>query len=265
MNFREFYNILEEHFPSEYSASWDNDGVMVCTDPERQIKKCLTCLDMTDAAVEYAVANGFDVILSHHPLIFRGLKSIDVTGFCEKNEKAVMTLIRSGVAAVSFHTRLDAMPGGLNDHICKLLELEDVHVCQIDEFPLMRVGKTKKEYSAEEFACFCSSALKLKEYSEMCALYGEPKTVSKVALVTGSGGDYIKSAVKSGADLFISGDISYHEVEEGLMCGISIIDAGHSGTERASSFLLKEKIDKIFNEVIYSEAFTEKRKCKYFF
>ncbi|MBE6551763.1 MAG: Nif3-like dinuclear metal center hexameric protein [Ruminococcaceae bacterium] len=265
MNFREFYEKLEKRFPSEFSATWDNDGVMVCTEPERQIKKCLTCLDITLPAVEYAAKNGFDVIISHHPLIFRGLKSIDTTGLCEKNERAVLLLIKSGIAAVSFHTRLDAMPGGLNDYICKLLELDNVYVCQNDEFPLMRVGKTGRTYTSDEFARHCSDVLELGKYSEACALYGDQKEIRTVALVTGSGGDYIKSAVKCGADLFVSGDVSYHETEEALLCGINVIDAGHSGTERAAAKLLKEKLDIIFNEDIYSEFFIEKRKCKYFF
>ena len=74
---RELYEYLNSKFPKKYSCNWDNDGLMMSEDPEREVLRVLTTLDVTDEAVDYAAANGYDVIVSHHPMIFKGINSLN--------------------------------------------------------------------------------------------------------------------------------------------------------------------------------------------
>ena len=108
MKTRELYNKLEERIPRSLSCQWDNDGLMCCPDGNKEVKRVLIALDVTGAVVDYAKNNGYDVIISHHPFIFNGLKSVDDEGYISAK---LISLIKSDIAVISFHTRLDAVEG----------------------------------------------------------------------------------------------------------------------------------------------------------
>ena len=120
MTHRELYRYLEEKMPRALSCAWDNDGLMCCPDGGREVRRVLVALDVTAEAVRYAVEGGYDVIVSHHPMIFKGLKAINDEHYVA--DKA-MTLIREWISVMSFHTRLDAVEGGVNDTLANLLGL----------------------------------------------------------------------------------------------------------------------------------------------
>ena len=109
MNVAELYEYLNERIPASLSCEWDNDGLMCCPDPDKEVSRVLITLDVTDDAVSAAISGGYDLIVSHHPLVFRPLKSVtpyDITS------ARVIELIKSDVSVMSFHTRLDAVDGG---------------------------------------------------------------------------------------------------------------------------------------------------------
>ena len=116
----ELYAKIEGFIPRELSCGWDNDGLSVLPDPEHESGKVLVALDVREEVVEYAKKNGFDTVLTHHPLIFSGLK--ELSGRTVVSSKAAK-LIRAGIAAMSFHTRFDALDGGVSDitHFIALL------------------------------------------------------------------------------------------------------------------------------------------------
>ena len=97
----ELYSMLEEAIPAELSCDWDNDGRMVIPDGKKTVKKVLICLDVTESAVDYAVKNDFDCIISHHPIIFHGVKNIDGDNYLSRK---VCKLIKNDIAVFSFHT-----------------------------------------------------------------------------------------------------------------------------------------------------------------
>jgi len=119
----ELYEFLNAKFPKAYSCQWDNDGLMVCDDPNREVIRVLCTLDVTDEAVDYAIANDFDVIVSHHPLIFRPIPCVS---YADPKAKLALKCIKHQISVMSFHTRLDAAPGGLNDIFAKLMGLKDI-------------------------------------------------------------------------------------------------------------------------------------------
>ena len=114
MKIRELYNALDARMPRSLSCSWDNDGLMCCPDGNKTVNRVLVALDVTGEVVEYAKANGYDVIISHHPFIFNGLKSVDDEGYISKK---LISLVKADIAVMSFHTRLDAVEGGVNDKL----------------------------------------------------------------------------------------------------------------------------------------------------
>ena len=143
MEFTDFYKSLEELCPSEKSAVWDNDGVMLAPLGRDEVSRVLVSLDPTEKAIRYAAENGFDTLLTHHPLIFKGLKSI--TG-ADTVSSRVLTALSSGVKVVSLHTRLDAARGGVNDVLLSLCGAEYTRDFGDAESPdIGRVGKLPEE------------------------------------------------------------------------------------------------------------------------
>ena len=108
----EIYRHLNTVLPSSLSCDWDNDGLMVASDPNREVVRVLCALDVTGETVNYAIANGYDVIVSHHPMLFHPLKTLS---YADPVARRAIKLLKHNISVMSFHTRLDAAPGGLND------------------------------------------------------------------------------------------------------------------------------------------------------
>lgn len=220
----ELYECLNSKFPTSYSSEWDNDGLMVCDDPNREVRRVLCTLDVTDDAVEHAIANDYDVIVSHHPLIFKGIKSVAAT---DAKSRRVMKLIANKISVMSFHTRLDAAPGGLNDIFAKLLGLTDVTAITAEGETICRIGTLPIAQSPAEFASFAKKALNAERI-----LYAESgEVVKRVAICGGDGKDFVKAVKAAGADSYITGQLSYNLMLEASEMGLNMFEAGHFHTE----------------------------------
>ena len=114
----ELYRFLNEKFPENLRCDWDNDGLMVAAEPDREVYRVLCSLDVTDECVDYAIENKFDVIVSHHPMIFKPLKGVN---YLDPVARKTIKLLKNNISVMSFHTRLDAAAGGVNDLFAKLL------------------------------------------------------------------------------------------------------------------------------------------------
>ena len=222
MTVKELYAEFSEIIPCELSEEWDNDGLMCSADTSAEVRRVLCVLDVTEEIVDYAIEQCFDLIVSHHPLIFRPITSVT-----EDNSTArkVIKLIESGISVFSFHTRADKVSGGVNDSLCDLLGMYDTRT--FVEGELGRIGEIDEEMSLEDFA------YKVKEAIGADAVrYADGyNTVRRVAVVGGDGKDYVAAAIAAGADTFISGRISYNVMEEASERGINLIEAGHYATE----------------------------------
>ncbi len=227
MTVKEFYDFFEARLPRELAASWDNDGLSCCPDPTREVHRVLVALDLTAAAVERAIAGGFDLILTHHPLIFRGIKALVPEGTVPTK---VLRLAMNGIAAMAFHTRLDAAAGGVNDVLAaRLGVLEAAPFGVPGEVPCGRIGSLPQPMTARCFAESVKSALG----TSGVLLAGDPaRVVKRIALLGGEGGDYMSAAAAAGADLYLSGRIGYHRMLDAPEDGLILIEAGHHATER---------------------------------
>ena len=210
---RQLFEFFSYRFPVELREEWDNDGVM-CMTRDRNVRKVLVTLDVTPEAAEYAVAGGFDLIVSHHPLIFRPLTSV--------TDPRVVKLIKNDVAVFSFHTRLDAADGGVNDVLCARLGLESV-----EKRGMMRVGEFSAEMTHEEFAALLKARLGAKKIT---CVERTPR-VRRVAVLGGDGKDLYGEAAASGADTYLCGNMSYNTMTDAGSGRINVYEAGHFETE----------------------------------
>lgn len=243
MTVTELYKEMCKYFPEQLRCEWDNDGIMVCPDSNAEVKKVLLTLDVTEEIVDYAIDRGFDLIISHHPLIFRPIASVT-----EENHvsRKVVKLIANAVSAFSFHTRADRAVGGVNDRLADILGLKDV--VPFGEDGLGRIGTLSEEYELEIFA----DAVKLALGADSIKLADGYNSVKRVAVVGGDGKDFVLDALKMGADTYVSGRLSYNVMEDAADMGINLIEAGHYFTELPITEVFSEIIAKLDSDV-YTE------------
>ena len=224
MKVKDIIKVIEDFAPVSVQESWDNSGLCVGS-PEDEVSSVLLALDCTPGLVDEAVACGADMIVTHHPLIFSGLKRIspdDMVG------EAVIKAVKAGISIYAAHTSADKVISGVSGAMAVRLGLKDVKILEEDEegIGLGVVGDLPAPVPAEDIVQYVKERFGLE-----CLKSSRPldAPVSRVAVCGGSGSSLIGAARKSGAQLYISGDISYHHffTPEGFM----IMDIGHYESE----------------------------------
>ncbi|MBQ7160875.1 MAG: Nif3-like dinuclear metal center hexameric protein [Clostridia bacterium] len=233
---RSLYEYLSYRLPEELREEWDNDGVMVMGE-DRRVSRVLVTLDITKEAVDYAAANNFGLIVSHHPLIFHPLRGV--------TDPRIIALIRGGTAAFSFHTRLDVVEGGVNDTLCELLGIKEVTARG-----MLRVGEFPQELTHDEFARLLKSRLGCEKLTYV----ERTPRVRRVAVLGGDGKDEYAEAVASGADTYLTGNMSYNTMTDAAAGPINVYEAGHFETEFPVCRTLCDMIGE-FDPSVYCEIF----------
>ncbi len=241
MTVQALYEYMNTRIPVELRESWDNDGAMCVPDPDRAVRRAIVALDVTEEVVDYAIENGFDLIVSHHPLLFHPLRA--VTGD-DPVARKLIKLITAQIAVFSFHTRADRVQGGVNDLLAESLDLS--HITPFGEDGLGRIGELEEDTPLDEFAFVLKEQL-----SAPRVLLSDGYTpVRRVAVVGGDGKAYVSAAIEAGADTFVSGRIGYNIMEEAAERGINLIEAGHYYTEQRVTELFASLIGEIAPEVV---------------
>ena len=229
MKLRDIMTVIEEDFPKKLAVEWDNVGLLT-GDEEAEIRKVLVSLDVTDAALDYAVQSGADLILTHHPLLFRPLKTVTEQDFIAKR---VRKLIRNDINYYAMHTNFDI--AGMADLNAADLSLLDPEVLEAvgkyddgREYGFGRIGHLENDLTLFKLAERVKGVMKLSAVR----VYGDPKRiVSRVAISSGAGKSSVQDALMKKADVLITGDLDYHTAIDANARGLSMIDAGHYGTE----------------------------------
>ena len=237
------FNTLAKMAPPEAKMDFDNVGLLVGKTAE-EVLRVLISLDITDAVIEEAVKAGAQLIVSHHPLFF-SLKSVtdgDRTG------RKIVKLLSNGMSAICMHTNLDAARGGVNDALAEkagilkpeLLAVEGV-LPSGEAFSYGRFGELAAECTFSEYLEFIKKSLKSNGLR-----YCGGKPVKKVAVLGGSGGDYMHHAINQGCDTFITSDIKYDVFLEAKELGLNLIDADHFCTENVVTEVLLKLLRREF-------------------
>ncbi len=225
---------LQSWADPQLAEPWDNVGLLV--DAGRQVSKIMVTLDITCAVIEEAAEQGCELIVSHHPVIFKALKSLN-------NTQPAFLLAQKSISAICMHTNMDAAEGGVNDVLAETLGMQ-----QVQPFAgLGRVG-TISTVTAQEFAKQCKQLL-----NTPVLLADAGKPVSTVAVVGGSGGEFFAEALAMGADCLLTGEASHHHGLDALEAGISVVVAGHFATEHP---IVQRMADRLKQEFPHAEVVT---------
>lgn len=239
---------LEKKYPKANAESWDNVGLIVGK-LNQEVRKVQLSLDTTDKVIENAIKNSADLIITHHPMIFKPVKTITTM---DNLGRKIIKLIENNKSLYAMHTNLDSSKDGLNDYILNLLEVENSKVIDVNELDnevgIGRLYTLSKEMNIDEYATFVKNSLKIKNIRIISE--NREKIIKKVALINGSGMSYWRKVKSLGADLFITGDIGYHDALDAKEAGINVFDIGHFESENCFVELLRKDIEGMGIEVI---------------
>ena len=243
MTVKDILNCITEIAPLHWQESYDNAGLQV-GDLNAEAYKALICLDITEAIVDEAIAKKCDLIVSHHPLIFRGLKHLTPKTYIER---AVMKAVKHDIAMISMHTNLDNSYLGVSRVLAERLGLKNLNLLQPSE--------SEPEVCGAGMIGEFDTAMEEKDFLQLVAeTIGSPclrhsvltgRKVKKVALCGGSGSPFMPDALRQKVDAYLTADIKYHDffVPEG---NVLLVDGGHFETEQFTKELICELIRKKF-------------------
>lgn len=233
MKMKAWMEELEKLAPLSCACEWDNPGLLV-GEIDKEVKKVLVAVDASDAVVQQALDENVDLLITHHPLIFRPIKSVNDADFLGRR---LLRLIRGGVNLYAMHTNFDAAPGCMADLAAGKLHLVEARPLEVmgemDGVPY-GIGKTG----------ILLTGMPLRQLAEQVKetfglsfvqVYGaedEDRMIRRAAVCPGAGAGMVRAAAASGAQVLITGDIGHHAGIDAAAEGLSIIDAGHYGLER---------------------------------
>ena len=221
---------MENWAPVEAAEKWDNVGLLI-GDAEASVSKILVALDASEAVVREAAEGRYDLLITHHPLIFNPINRVtrqDSVG------KRVITLIENNIHLYAAHTNLDMAEGGTSDLLFEKLGLLEknflLEPIDTPPFALGRVGTLPIEMTLLEFCDYVKKRLSLKTLR----FAGNPGAkIKKAALCAGDASSlrYCREAVNKQCDVYITGDLRYHDAQDALAMGLNLIDATHYASE----------------------------------
>ena len=212
------YRAIDAFAPFALAEEWDNAGILAGRESD-EVRGILCALDLNPKVIDEAKRLDANLIVTHHPILFRGRKNLredDAEG------RMLCALVRSGIALIAAHTNFDNAEPGVNNALADRLGLTDVAACEHG----MRVGVPLER----TFGAFCARASEALGAPVRC--YGEAeREIHRVAVLGGAGGDFAELARQAGADAYLTGEIAHHKAWDAYLSGVCVLEAGHAATE----------------------------------
>lgn len=247
MKCKEIIAVFEKEWPTAFALDWDNVGLLV-GDPEQEIRHIHVALDLTDEVLSEAIEQKADMIVTHHPLLFSGIKQVRQDHFIQRR---IRGLIKHDISYYAMHTNFDV--AGMANLNAASLNLEfptvlDPTWCDEDgrKEGIGRVGNLPEEMTLKAFAAYAKNELDIP----MVRVYGPADTrIERVAISSGSGKSMVDAAIASGAQVLVTGDIDYHTGLDAVAKGIALVDAGHYGTEYIFIPFMQQTLEELLTDV----------------
>lgn len=243
-NLSDIIDIIEEIAPLHLAEKWDNPGLQV-GQYDWQVRTIWVSLDPTPEVISAACRKNVDLLVTHHPLIFNPIHTID---FSTPLGSIIKMAARNKIAVYAAHTNLDSAESGINDFLALKLDLDNIEVLGKSEIQaghdiggqgLGRVGKLKERIRLDHLA----QKVKEKFNLTIVKVAGRPDMmVEKAAVCSGSGASLLGDFFASTAQVYITGDLRYHDAREVEGAGLGLIDIGHFGSEHLFVKVLAEKL-----------------------
>jgi dinuclear metal center YbgI/SA1388 family protein len=240
---KELCSVIERLAPEILKENYDNVGLMV-GNLDQEVSSILVALDCTFEVIDEAKKNNCNFIFTHHPLLFNKPSSITTESL---QGRKIIELIKSDINLYSSHTNLDSLSGGMGDILMALLGFPKGRVIESSTVKgfddgnngIGRIVNLEQERTLEMIISEVKERLNL---GELRYIGDENMSVNTIAVVNGSGTDYIDLCRKKGADCVITGDVSYHYASDSKEQNLAIIDAGHFGTEWCAFIEFSKKV-----------------------
>ncbi|MEE1056517.1 MAG: Nif3-like dinuclear metal center hexameric protein [Acutalibacteraceae bacterium] len=243
---KDIYNYIDSFAPFETAMSFDNAGLLM-GDETAQIKKVLVALDITEDVLNEAHSMGAELVISHHPVIFKPLKSINSNSIPYK-------IAQLNLSAICAHTNLDLSSEGVNVCLANTLELENILLTD-EGIVIGELPANSNKLTSKQFAELVKNKLDCNgvRYTDI------KNSISRVAVGGGACGEYIYLAKNLGADAFVTGEIKHNYILESHDINLTVVDAGHYKTEDVVIDFLVEKLSKKFPDIVFikSKKFTD--------
>lgn len=259
----EIIESIEEFAPKRHQEEWDNTGWQLRPgDTTAECTGVMLCLDITPPVVAEAVEKGCNLIVSHHPLLFRGLKQISPD---RPNQEVLIEAIRKGIYIYSSHTALDSTPGGVSHFLARELGLTDISVLapkkDCDDAGPGVMGSFAGPMPVE---AFLELVKKVYEADMLRFTPGrnDERDIRTVGLCSGSGGEFIPTAIARGADAYITSDVRYHDFLD-YGNDIMIVDVGHFESEICTKSIFSAIISKKFPTFAVRQSHAESNPVRY--
>lgn len=242
MKVNDLINIIETISPREMACDWDNTGFQVGR-RDAEVTGIYVALDATEKVISAAIDAGCSFLLTHHPLIFKGVKSISDDSSVGRR---LLMMAENGIAYYAAHTSYDAAPGMMADRIASRLGLNDTVPIEPSQNggAIGRVGRLASPMLPSELSRMVKNALSIPYVTEYASEESAEKRLTCIGVLPGSGRDELALAQQLGAEAYVTGDISYHSAVDAMEDGMVVIDAGHYGTEWAFIDDMKEELKK---------------------
>ena len=235
----EVYALLDQIAPIAGAEEWDNPGLLAGS-PDKPVDTVLFALDLTEKVVEEAVRAGAQLIVTHHPILFRGRKNLLET---DGEGRLLCALVRSGLSLIAMHTNYDNAHPGVNDALAGTLGLRDIEPMEHG----MCAGMTD--------ACRFSEFVDMAERALGGPIrrYGDPdRLIRRVAVLGGAGEDFWPEAKACGADAYLTGEMAYHKALDAVADGLCVMEAGHAATEAPGILALADGLQNAADAVQYN-------------
>ena len=248
MILKDIIDIIESVAPLSGQESWDNSGLQI-GHKEADIASVLCCTDVTEAIIDEAIAKGCNLVLSHHPLLFHGLKTIQGLTF---QERVVEKALRAAICVYSSHTAMDVYLHGVSGRMAEKIGITDYRILVPtgEDIGLGVIGDLQTPVSIDRFLALVKEAFHVPAIR-----YTRPAgdTIRRVALGGGACGEYFEEALAQGADAFVSAEFKHHELlaADGR---IMLLDIGHFESEQYTKELFRELLADAPVNVLFAEA-----------
>lgn len=233
----DIYEFLESFAPFENQEQWDNSGLLVGRF-DKKVEKVALVLDVCKSTVQGAIKLSADLIISHHPLIFKPRKNF-------LSSAPEYLLAQNDISVISTHTCLDSTDEGVNDVLCARLGIKNIRKLETKDTtsPIVRIGEIEKTNA-------CEFAEKIKKSLDTKVSFADAgKEIKNVAVCTGAGADFIKDVLQKNVDAYVTGEAGYHAMLDAKESGLSVFCAGHFETEKPAMNALGDKIKEKFNDI----------------
>jgi len=246
MKVADIIGLMDRLAPPHLAKTWDNSGLQV-GDPTWPVKKVWVALDPLPDVVERACSVDVDLLITHHPLIMTPFRSLDLS---RHPGSIINRAIASRLALFCAHTNFDNAKEGLNDIFCERIGLVDVTLLDVNEEDALegigRVGHLPSVLSLEHFAGQVKNSLGL----QWLRYVGNPHmAINKAAVCTGSGGSLMDLFLATDADVYVTGDLKYHNARDAEAAGRALLDIGHFSSEHLMVEPLAQRLQALLDEI----------------